>query len=176
MLEWDSIWTWGGRWPRWSVLPPDWGMEMAALHWRKRCWLSTHNKVKSEQCIAATSSKRVEVFQASLKVVREEVGSQLSKSDNKYSTSQGSNHLPEGGCMLLTSNGWCRYLIWVGRLVLNSSLFAGIDWPWPYAEAYLLVCYTRIRDLLHKVLHHLEQDHQSNPKRSYIDDGNSISS
>ena len=64
---------------------------------QKRCWLSTHNKVKSEQCFAVTSAKRVAVFQANLKVVREDAGAQLSKRDNKRSTSQGSNHLQEGG-------------------------------------------------------------------------------
>ena len=87
-----------GRWPGWSVLPPDRGMKMTALLWRKRCWLSTHNKVKSEQCFAVTSAKRVAVFQASLKVVIEEVGAQLSKRDNKHLTSQGSNCLQEEGC------------------------------------------------------------------------------
>ena len=46
----------------------------AALCCRKRCWLSTHNKVKSEQCFAVTSAKRVAVFQANLKVVREDAG------------------------------------------------------------------------------------------------------
>ena len=86
-LEWDSIWIWGGRWPGQSVLPPDMGMKMAALCWRKRCWLSIHNKVKSEQHLAVTSAKRVAVFQAILKVVREEAGAQLSKRDNKHSTS-----------------------------------------------------------------------------------------
>ena len=38
-----------------------------------------YNEVKSEQCFAVTSAKRVAVFQASLKVVREEAGAQLSK-------------------------------------------------------------------------------------------------
>ena len=56
-----------------------------------------HNKVKSEQHFAITSVKRVAVFQASLKVVREEVGAQLSNKENKHSTSQGSKHLWEGG-------------------------------------------------------------------------------
>ena len=71
--------------------------EIAAWHWRKRCWLSIHNKVKSEQCFAVTSAKRVAVFQAILKVVREEAGAQLSNKDNKCSTSQGSKCLWEGG-------------------------------------------------------------------------------
>ena len=64
----------------WAIcLPPDNGTKIAALHCRKRCWLSPHNKVKSEQCFAVTSAKRVAVFQASLKVVREDAGAQLSK-------------------------------------------------------------------------------------------------
>ena len=50
------------------------GMKIAAWHWRKRCWLSINNKVKSEQHFTGTSAKRVAVFQASLKVVREEAG------------------------------------------------------------------------------------------------------
>ena len=95
-LEWESIQIWGGRWPGWYVLPPDMGMKMAALCWRKRCWLSIHNKV-TEQCFAVTSAKRVAVFQASLKE-REEEAAQLSKRNNKCSTSQGSKHLQEGGC------------------------------------------------------------------------------
>ena len=33
-----------------------------------------HNKVKLEQCFAVTSSEKVAVFQASLKLVREEAG------------------------------------------------------------------------------------------------------
>ena len=33
-----------------------------------------HEKVKSEQCFVVTSAKRVAVFQASLKLVREEAG------------------------------------------------------------------------------------------------------
>ena len=45
-----------------------------------------HNKVKSEQCFPVTSAKRVMVFQASLKVAREEAGARLSKND-KCSTS-----------------------------------------------------------------------------------------
>ena len=45
---------------------------------KKKVLLSTH-KVKSEQCFAVTSAKRVAVFQASLKVVREDTGAQLSK-------------------------------------------------------------------------------------------------
>ena len=46
-------------------------------------------KVRSEQCSVVTSAKRVEVFQAGLKLVRAEDGSQLSYNDNKCSTSQG---------------------------------------------------------------------------------------
>ena len=49
-----------------------------------------HNKVKSEQCFAVLSVKRVAVFQAHLKVVREEATAQLSNKGNKHSTSQGS--------------------------------------------------------------------------------------
>ena len=56
-----------------------------------------HNKVKSEQHFTVTSAKGVTVFQASLKVVREEAGAQLSKKDNKCSTSQGSKLFCEGG-------------------------------------------------------------------------------
>ena len=55
------------------------------------------NKVKSEQCFKVTTARRVAVFQASLKVVREEAGAHLSKRDNNNSTSQGSKHLQEGG-------------------------------------------------------------------------------
>ena len=73
------------------------GNENGSIVLKKRYWLSIHNKVKSEQHFAVTSAKRVAVFQASLKVVREEVGAQLSKRDNKCSTSQGSNCLQEGG-------------------------------------------------------------------------------
>ena len=39
---------------------------------KKKVLLSIHNKNKSEQHFAVTSAKRVAVFQASLKVVREE--------------------------------------------------------------------------------------------------------
>ena len=90
---------WGGRWPGQSVLLPDKGMKIAAWCWRKRCWLSIHNKVKSEQHFAVTSAKRVAVFQASWKVVREEVGAQLCNKDNKCSTSQGSKCLQERGLL-----------------------------------------------------------------------------
>ena len=68
-LMWDSVWIWGGRWPRWSVLPPGIGMRIAAWCWRKSCWLSIHNKVKSEQCFTVTSAKRVAAFHTSLKQV-----------------------------------------------------------------------------------------------------------
>ena len=44
-----------------------------------------------------TSAKSVAVLQAGLKVVREEASTQLSNTDNKHSTSQGSKHLWEGG-------------------------------------------------------------------------------
>ena len=94
---WDSIWMWGGRWPRWSVLPPDRGMKITVWHWRKRCWLSINNKVKSEQCFTVTSAKRAAVFQASLKIMREEAGAHLSNKDKKCSKSQGSKCLWEMG-------------------------------------------------------------------------------
>ena len=41
------------------------------------------SKVKSEQCFAVTNAKSVAIFQASLKVVRKEARTQLSKKDNK---------------------------------------------------------------------------------------------
>ena len=66
------------------------GNENSSMMLKKRCCLSIHNKVKSEQCFAVTSAKRVPVFQVSLKVVREEAGAQLSSKDNKHTTSQGS--------------------------------------------------------------------------------------
>ena len=59
------------------------GNENGSIALKKRCWLSIHNKVKSEQHFAVTSAKRVAVFQANLKIVRAEVGAQLSKRDNK---------------------------------------------------------------------------------------------
>ena len=69
------------------------GNENGSIMLKKKVLSSIHNKVKSEQHFAVTSAKRVAVFQASLKVVREEAGVQLSKRDNKCSTSQGSNCL-----------------------------------------------------------------------------------
>ena len=42
-----------------------------------------HKSVKSEHCFAVTGAKRVAVFQASLKLVREEACAQLSKNDKK---------------------------------------------------------------------------------------------
>ena len=95
-LEWHSMWTSGGNDPRWSVLPPDMGMKIAAWCWKKRFWLPIHNKVTTEQCFAVTSAKGVAVFKASLKVLREEPGAQISNKDNKHSTSQGSKCLWEG--------------------------------------------------------------------------------
>ena len=56
------------------------------------------NQVKSEQWFAVTRAKWVAVFQASLKVVRQEAGAQLFNIDNKHLRSQGSKHLWEGGC------------------------------------------------------------------------------
>ena len=38
-----------------------------------------HNKAKLKQCFAVTSAKRVAIFQACLKLVREEAGAQISK-------------------------------------------------------------------------------------------------
>ena len=71
-LEWDSKWISGERWSRPSVLPPDMGMKIVAWQWIKGCWLSIHNKVKTEQSFTVRSANRIAVFQASLKVVREE--------------------------------------------------------------------------------------------------------
>ena len=47
--------------------------------------------------LCSKNGKRIAVFQASLKVVREETGAQLSETDNKHSTSQGSKYLMKGG-------------------------------------------------------------------------------
>ena len=88
--EQDSIHIWGRRWPNWSILPPDSGRKIAAWHWRKRCWLSMHNKVKSGQSFSVKSAKRVPASHVCLKLVRKEAGAQLSNNDNKYSTFQGS--------------------------------------------------------------------------------------
>ena len=55
-----------------------------------------HSKVKSEHFFAVTSVKRVAVSHTSLKLVREEAGSQLYNKDNKCSTSHGSKHLCKG--------------------------------------------------------------------------------
>ena len=49
------------------------------------------SKVKSEQHFVTTNTNRVTVFQASLKLVREETGTQLSYKDNKCSTSHDQN-------------------------------------------------------------------------------------
>ena len=46
---------------------------------------------------AITSPKRVAVFQAHLKLVREKTRAKLSNNDNSHSTSQGSNFLSVGG-------------------------------------------------------------------------------
>ena len=59
------------------------------------------NKIKSEQYMAVISVKKVAIFQASLKLVREEAGVQLSNKDNKYLTSQRSKHLQESRRMML---------------------------------------------------------------------------
>ena len=50
-------------------------------------------KLNQKQCFALPSAKRVAVFQASLKVVREDASAQLSNKDNICLTSQGSKHL-----------------------------------------------------------------------------------
>ena len=85
---WDSIRIWGGRWPRQSTLPPGTGMRIAAWYWRKRYWLSIHNKVKSEQCFTVTSAKRVAVFKVSLNQVPNSpakiTNAQHSKDQNVY--------------------------------------------------------------------------------------------
>ena len=65
------------------------GNENGSIMLKKKVLIIKHNKVKSEQHFAVTSAKRVAVFQASLKVVREDTSAQLSKRDNKHSTSQG---------------------------------------------------------------------------------------
>ena len=75
-----------------------WAICLATGQWNKNSSITLQKKVKSEQRFAVTSAKRVAVFQANLKVVREDAGAQLSKRDNKHSTSQGSNRLREGGC------------------------------------------------------------------------------
>ena len=66
------------------------GNENSSMILKKKVLTIIHSKVKSEQYLAVTSAKRVAVFQASLNVVREEAGAQLSNKDNKHSTSQGS--------------------------------------------------------------------------------------
>ena len=57
-----------------------------------------HNQVKSEQSFPVTSTKRVAIFQASLKLVRKEAGSQFSNKDNTHLTSHESKCLCEVGC------------------------------------------------------------------------------
>ena len=54
------------------------------------------NKVKWDQCFAVTHLKKVAIFQASLNLVREEAGGQISNKDNKCLTFNGSKHLHEG--------------------------------------------------------------------------------
>ena len=56
------------------------------------------NMVKSEQCTALTGVKRVTVFQASLKLLREEAGGKLSNDTIKNSTSQRLKYLHVEGC------------------------------------------------------------------------------
>ena len=55
-------------------------------------------KLNQNNALQKQVLKRVAVFQASLKVVREEAGSQLFNKDNKHATSQGANCLQEGHC------------------------------------------------------------------------------
>ena len=43
-----------------------------------------YNKVKAEQCFAVIGAKRVAVFQARLKVVREKASAKLFNNDNKH--------------------------------------------------------------------------------------------
>ena len=54
-----------------------------------------HNKVKSEQCFAVTSAKKVAFFQLNYKLRGEEAGTQLSSKDNKHLTSHILTHLCE---------------------------------------------------------------------------------
>ena len=86
-----TICIWGGRWPNWSILPPDAGTKLAAWCWREWCWLSMCNMVKSEYHFAVTSAKRVAVLQANSKLVSEEARPQLPNEDNECSTFHGSN-------------------------------------------------------------------------------------
>ena len=65
---------------------------------QKRVLLAIDDKVKIRN-FDVTTAKRVAVFQASLKVVREEARAQLSNKDNKHSVSQGANCLHEGGML-----------------------------------------------------------------------------
>ena len=75
--------------------------------------LAMHNNAESEQRLAVTSAKRVAIFQASLKLVKEEAGAQIFKTDNKGSTSQGSKHLHDWEC--------CTY-----KLCINYEM---MRWP-----------------------------------------------
>ena len=59
-----------------------------------------HNKDKSEYRFAVTSYKRVAIFQASLKLVREEMAAQLSNKNSKHLTSLGLKYLHEGAINL----------------------------------------------------------------------------
>ena len=56
-----------------------------------------YNKVKPVKHFAITSAEKVAVFLASLKLVQEEAGSQISNKDNKHSTTHRSNCLSEWG-------------------------------------------------------------------------------
>ena len=52
-----------------------------------------HNKIQSVQCFVVMSAKRVAVFQARLKLVREEARAQLSNKENEGLTCHWSNCL-----------------------------------------------------------------------------------
>ena len=58
--------------------------------------INAHNKVESKLYIAVSGAKSVAKFHASLILVREEAGAQLSNKDIKQSISHKSKHLQEG--------------------------------------------------------------------------------
>ena len=66
----------------WSIhLATRYGNENSSMMLKKKMLIIIHNKVKSEKWITVTSAKRAAVFQASLKVVREEASAQFSNKD-----------------------------------------------------------------------------------------------
>ena len=95
MLELESVWIWSGRWSGQSILPPDTGIKIAAWSWRKRCWLSVHNKVKSG-CFAVTSAKRVAVFQTSLKLGKRPEPNSLTRVINVWHPKDQNIYMKEG--------------------------------------------------------------------------------